>query len=265
MKKLFLALGLLASLIYGKKFVVLDPSTVETMYALNAERQIAAIATTMAKIYPAEKTSQLPSVGSYIKPSLEKIIESKPDMVFASFHSQGIVADLDKFKIPNVIIKADSVDDIYKNISLVAQQTGTQARAEVLIKQIKDNVSKHASDFGGKKIAILYQTSPLMAFNTNSLVGDIFAKLGFSNIASDLSAQTPILTPETLLVKNPDYIVVVAGMGGSKDEILAQYPSIAKTNAAKNGKIISVSPSLILRGTPRIAENLEKIVELLKQ
>lgn len=266
MKKIVLILSLVASLVYAKKIVVLEPSVVEMMYLLEADDQIAAISTlTMAKIWPEDKTVNLPSVGTYSKPNLEKIMELGPDLVVTSFHSQGVNADLAKFGIKTLVIKSDSLEDIYKNINLIAKETGKEEKAKELITQTKTKVAEFAnSGYQGKKVAILFSSTPIMAFNDNSLVGDIFAKLGFVNIASGMSGQTPIISPEILLSANPDYIIVVGGMGGSESEILAQNPTLKKINAAKNGKIITIPSSLLLRGTPRISENIEAIEKMLK-
>lgn len=66
MKKILIAL-LSASFALAKGLVVLDPAAVEIIYALGAQDQIAAIATTsMSKIRPETETAKLPSVGTYV-------------------------------------------------------------------------------------------------------------------------------------------------------------------------------------------------------
>lgn len=121
--KIFLALTIccFGANLSAKKLVVLDPAIVEMMYLLGAEDQIEAISTlSMSKIWPEEKTVHLKSVGTYTKPNLEKIVELKPDLVITSAHSSGVDDSLKNFNIPTLALRAESVDEIYKNIEEVA-------------------------------------------------------------------------------------------------------------------------------------------------
>lgn len=267
MKKIILALLLLSSFINAKKIVVLDPSIVEIMYMLEAESDIAAIATlSSAKIWPYEKTAKLPQVGSYSKPNLELIMQANPDLVVSSFHSQGINAELAKFNVKTITLKADSLDEIYKNITTMGEIVEKKDKAAELVNEIQEKINSFAeSQFKNKKIAILFSSTPMMAFTKKTLAGDIFSKLGFINIADNLKGATPIISSETLLVTNPDFIVMIGGMGGtSKDELLSQNPSLNKINAAKNNKIVTIPSSLLLRGTPRLKDSIDEIYKMLK-
>lgn len=248
----------------AKKIVVLDPAAVEIMYKLNAQEKIAAIATLdFAKIWPEDKTVNLASVGTYTKPNLEKIVQLKPDLVISSFHSDGVNKDLDKFGIKTITLKADSIQMIYDNIKTIASVTNTQNQAEQLIEKIEQKLaSLKNSNLNGKKILGIFSSTPLTAFNGKTLPGDIFERLGMINIAKDLQGSTPIASTEFILSQNPDYIVVV-GRGEDKDGFLKQNPILKATSAAKNNKIIVVSSSMILRGSPRIDEAIDAFYQLL--
>lgn len=267
MKKIILVLLLLSSFVNAKKLVVLDPSAVEIIYMLGAESHIAGISTlSSAKIWPYDKTEKLPKVGTYSKPNLELVMQMKPDLVITSFHSQGVNADLAKFNIKTITLKADSIDEVYKNIKTIAKVVDKEQVADELVGEIQKKIESFAnSEFKNKKIAVLFSSTPMMAFSNKTLAGDIFSKLGFINLADNMQGATPIISSETLLVANPDFIVMLGGMGGSsKDEFLAQYPTLNKIKAAKNGKIVSIPSSLLLRGTPRIKDSIDEIYKMLK-
>ena len=67
------------------------------------------------------------------------------------------------------------------------------------------------------------------------------------------------------MTQDPDYIIVVGGMGGDGENFLKQNPVLKKTTAAKNDKILIVPSSLLLRGTPRIGEAIDKFYEMLNK
>ena len=57
------------------RIVVLDPAVVEMVYLLGGEDKLVGIAKLeRSKIWPEEKTEKVESVGTFINPSLEKII-----------------------------------------------------------------------------------------------------------------------------------------------------------------------------------------------
>lgn len=264
MKKLFLILAILASFLNAKKLVVLDPAVVEIIYMLEAEDQIAAISTlSMSKIWPEEKTSKLKSVGTYTKPNLEKIVELKPDLVIVSFHSVDVQDSLKKFNLPTLTLKADSVDAIYGNIEEVGKITGKEEKAKEVISNIKAKFKSFEDPkLKGKKVVSFFSSTPITTFSSSTLPGDMLKKLGLINIADGLEGATPVVSPEFILSSNPDFIIIIGGMGNGSD-ILKTNPALSKTNAAKNNKIITVPSSLLLRGTPRIGDGVEHLYNLL--
>uniref|UniRef100_UPI003AF61F60 ABC transporter substrate-binding protein n=1 Tax=Campylobacter fetus TaxID=196 RepID=UPI003AF61F60 len=262
MKKILIILVALFEFAFGVKLVVLDPAAVEILYMLKAEDNIAAIAiSSMTKIYPEDKTAQLPNVGSYMKPNLERIVEINPDLVITSFHSINVDNDLKNLGLKTLSLNANSLNDIYKNIEKIADITQKQEEGKQLIDEIKYKLS-HQDKLSGKKVVVLFSALNLMAFNSGTLPIDITNNLGLKNIAENLQGATSVIQTEYILEQNPDFIIVVETANNSKS-LLQLYPVLSKTKAAKDGKIISVPSALILRGTPRITQSIEKIYEIL--
>ncbi|WP_162165822.1 ABC transporter substrate-binding protein [Campylobacter fetus] len=262
MKKILIILATLFEFAFGVKLVVLDPAAVEMLYMLKAEDSIAAIAiSSTAKIYPEDKTAKLPNVGSYMKPNLERIVEINPDLVITSFHSINVDNDLKNLGLKTLSLNANSLNDIYKNIEKIADITQKQEEGKKLIDEIKSKLS-HQDKLSDKKVVVLFSALNLMAFNDGTLPIDITNNLGLKNIAKNLQGTTSVIQTEYILEQNPDFIIVVETTNNSKS-LLQLYPVLSKTKAAKNGKIISVPSAIILRGTPRIAQGIENIYEIL--
>ena len=99
------------------RIVVLDPAVVEMVYLLGGEDKLVGIAKLeRSKIWPEEKTEKVESVGTFINPSLEKIIALKPDLVIESFHSSDAIdKSLSSNNIEIIKIQANSMEDIFKN------------------------------------------------------------------------------------------------------------------------------------------------------
>lgn len=265
MKKILTLLLVLTSFIYAKKLVILEPSIVEIIYKLGAQEQIQAISKMMhSKIYPAEKTDKLTSVGNYSKPNIEKIISLKPDLVITNRYSSKTKEDLERFGIKTTSFEANSIEDIYKNIKSIGEIVGKQKEASELIKDLKERLAKiDKTKLKGKKAIFFYSSSPLMAFNHKTLPGDILKFLGLVDLSDNLKGDRPIISQEYILTQNPDFIITLKGMGNTSD-ILEVNPLLKRTNAGKNKAIFFVPSSEYLRGTYRIVGAIEKLHETLK-
>lgn len=266
MKKIMLAFIFLVNLGFSKSLVVLDPSVVEILYMLEAEDEILAISTMLrSEIWPEDKTKNLPSVGNYSKPSIEKIVALKPKLVVINRYSTNLKDDLAKFGIKTTSFEASSISDIYKNIEEVGKIVSKEEKAKELIQSLKDkinNIKKFPEN--ANKAVFFYSTAPLMAFSSKTLPGDIFKLLGLKNLSDGIKGERPIISQEYLLTQNPNYILIVSGMANTEDLIKAN-PLLEKTDASKNKKIFYVKSASVLRGTPRIVDEIEKLANTLNE
>ena len=126
------------------RIVVLDPAVVEMVYLLGGEDKLVGIAKLeRSKIWPEEKTEKVESVGTFINPSLEKIIALKPDLVIESFHSSDAIdKSLSSNNIEIIKIQANSIEDIFKNFQKVAKILGKEKEAEKIIAEKRQKIEE---------------------------------------------------------------------------------------------------------------------------
>ncbi|PAF43174.1 ABC transporter substrate-binding protein [Helicobacter sp. 11S02596-1] len=260
MKKILLTLCLVLSFGIAKEsLVVLDPASIEIIYMLGGEKQILAIAKMQnSTIYPEEKTSQLKSVGTFSNPSLEQIIALKPTAVILSSYSLGLKENLERFGIKTLYLKADSLDQIAQNIKTLGEIVGKEANAKTLIADYEARI-KHLQEHPlDKRGVFIYSAAPLMVFPPDTLPGDVFKTIGIENIAKDTAGKRPILSQEYILQSNPE--VILYGLRiHDESELLKANPLLSKTKAAKEKKMYYLDIHSLLRGTPRIIEQIEAI------
>lgn len=240
------------------RIVLADPAGIEILYMLGAEDKIAAIGKTfMSKIQPVEKTNKLPSVGNITKPSIEKILSFSPDLVILNTMSVSTGDSLKKLKIPFIISETEKIDDIFKNLEIYGEFTGKKAEAiykdsKKRVDTLKAKLEKEPLNLKG---AILYVTTPMLAFNDESLPGEIMKFLGIKNIAGDLKGSRPIISQDLLIRENPDFL---AGAMSIKFPDDLKKSAVLKTTAGKKENLFIVDSSKILRGSPRLFEEMEK-------
>ena len=243
------------------RIVVLDPATVEMIYMLGAEDKIVGVANLeRSKVWPEEKVAKLESVGTFMKPSLEKIIALKPDLVIMSaLTGEELNNGLKSNNIEAKRVQANSIEEIFTNFLEVAKMLGKENEANKIIaeKKVKlEEIKKIAT--GNKKGLFVMSASPLMVFGNDNLPNDIMKLLNIKNIAENQKGRNPIVTPEFIMKENPDIIITLLP---NPAQIVATNPQLKNVNAIKNNKFIVVNSSQILRGSPRTIDQIEEIAK----
>lgn len=245
------------------RIVVLDPAVVESLYFIQGEGSIVAIAdTAKTPIWPQEKTKSLPKAGNIMKPSLEKVMSFNPDLVILNAMSEGFGESLRNHKINYIVNEGKKIDDILTNLEVFGAIAGKEDNAKIVAKEyreklstIKQTISKNPLNLKG---GFLFSTSPMMIFSQKSLPGEIFEILGIENISKGLPGSRPIVSSEYLLRENPDILVCSMSIE-SKEDIIRNNPIIERIKAGQKGNIFIIESDKILRATPRIIDALEEL------
>lgn len=246
------------------RIVVLDPAVVEMVYLLGGEDKLVGIAKLeRSKIWPEEKTEKVESVGTFINPSLEKIIALKPDLVIESFHSSDAIdKSLTSNNIEIIKIQANSIEDIFKNFQKVAKILGKEKEAEKIIAEKKQKIEEIKKiDTTEKKGLFILAPTPMRVFGKGTLPNDIMEMLNIKNIAAGMEGMSPTLTPEYIIKENPDIILTFVK---DPQEIVKANPQIKDISAIKNNKFVVLETGQILRGSPRMIDYIADVYQKTK-
>ena len=238
------------------RIVVLDPAVVEMVYLLGGEDKLVGI----AKL---ERSKKVESVGTFINPSLEKIIALKPDLVIESFHSSDAIdKSLTSNNIEIIKIQANSIEDIFKNFQKVAKILGKEKEAEKIIAEKKQKIEEIKKiDTTEKKGLFILAPTPMRVFGKGTLPNDIMEMLNIKNIAAGMEGMSPTLTPEYIIKENPDIILTFVK---DPQEIVKANPQIKDISAIKNNKFVVLETGQILRGSPRMIDYIADVYQKTK-
>ena len=241
-----------------EKIVVFDLGAADTIRALGFEKNIVGMPTKTIPTYLKDLAGKVKNVGSMKEPDLEAIAALEPDLIIASIRTQKFV---DKFKeiAPTVLFQA-SKDDYWTstkaNIESLASafgETSTQKAKEELAnldKSIQEVATKNESS-DKKALAILLNEGKMAAFGAQSRFSFLYQTLKFkpTDATFEDSRHGQEVSFESVKEINPDILFVInrtlaiGGDNSSNDGVL-ENALIAETPAAKNGKIIQLTPDL---------------------
>jgi iron complex transport system substrate-binding protein len=250
-----------------RRIVVISAGAVETLYLIGAEEAILAIPQYREPVWPEEKTLLLPTIGSQARPNQEVIVSLEPDLIIGNTMTGSVVEEFRRRGYPAIVHGAYRMEDIFNSALLMGRLTGREGEAEALTAEKRGKLASIKAELAEQPLhvkgAFLYAANPVMAFSGATLAGEILRILGAENIAQDLDAAQPILSPEYILASNPDFLFGALSFTDPA-AVLAADPAIPQTRAGREMNIRIVPSALFLRSSPRMVENLLELFEEVK-
>lgn len=235
-----------------QRIVSLVPSVTEILFALGLEEQIVGV--TSFCNFP-ESALAKPRVGGYSDPSLEAVILQQPDLVFISADSSSpaLLSRMEQLGLPVYVVYPRSLEETIAMLRAVGQVTGTAQGGEQLARQLEESVARTQAAVAGRKrprVLFCIMVQPLIVAGPESLVGDLIAAAGGTNIVPAGPNRYPTWGSEALVLADPDLIVISPHPGTPNPaELFSGWPEL---RAVKENRIVSVAPDWIHRPGPRL-------------
>ncbi|MDZ4678224.1 MAG: helical backbone metal receptor [Oligoflexia bacterium] len=260
---LFLFVGTLANANENanapKRIIALSPAIVELMYTLGFENKI--VGASEFADFP-EAAKKIPVVGPYTKPSLERIVQLKPDLVLIPIEGPAdIKRRFDQLKIRYEVLSMRTLDEIGSTAKQIASLVG---EADVGIKFEKNWSKQLIESFSTKKVftksphvLLEVEHSPLIIAGQMTFLHEILEKCGGENIFKDLKGY-PRISKELLFNKKIDLILLADHFSNeqTKTRALNNWKSFLPT---KNTRLVVLSPDITTRPGPRLLEGIKII------
>ncbi|MCS7125707.1 MAG: ABC transporter substrate-binding protein [Aigarchaeota archaeon] len=214
------------------------------------------------------------NIGGVVTLNVEKIVELKPDIVFISANLQGkLVPILEEKGLTVVALEANNILDVYRGIILIGKIMNIEEEALKVVNNIRDKIDsiqlKLANVQSKKSIIGVIWLEPIWASGSNTFLNDIISLAGGYNSLIDSNGWI-MSSPETIVVRNPEVILVTAmSIGLKPDEVLEKIKNIqgmSSVDAVKNDNIYLLygqAENIFLRPGPRIGEAVELLAKIL--
>jgi iron complex transport system substrate-binding protein len=241
-----------------QRIVSLAPSITETLFALGLDNKIVGV-TSYCDYPPEAKTKE--SIGDTLKPSLEKIIALKPDLVFVSTSSQleSFVRSLENANIPVYVSNPRNLEESLKTIQTIGEVAGAGQEARALVDGLRARIERVRVRVSSKEppsVFVMLGAEPLITVGGASFVNGLLTQAGGRSISADENSDYPQYSFETVIARNPEVIFLQMG-----DDQLPER--LRQTRAAKSGRVFHLNDDVLLRPGPRIVDALEQLAEKL--
>lgn len=240
----------------AKRIITLAPNLAEILFAAGAGDRLEAVVE--YSNFPAQ-VAGMQRVGDAFRIDLERIVALGPDLVIAwsSGNPQSALKKLEQLglKVWQVEIRRpEQIAEAVRNMSIAA---GTEhigmAEANRLISKLNKLKSDHIDN---APVTYFYQVAshPLYTINGEHIISRGLALCGGQNVFSQLPALAPQVSPESVILANPQ--VLLAAQGHEDQAALDIWDEWPRLRAVADGNMFYLPADQISQATPRFLDSL---------
>jgi iron complex transport system substrate-binding protein len=199
----------------------------------------------------------------------ERLISLDADLVvMAKYNDPAALDQLLDADVP-VFVLADfnTIDDIRANIRLLGQATGTEARAEAMIKRMETQLAAVQAKVADlEPVRVLYYEPGGVTYGPGSTVDEIITLAGGINVIAEAEmGPYPLISAEYVLTTDPDVILLGAWFSEVDDPLtwFTGDPVFGTLRAVQNGRVYAISDAHMTNVSQYIVLGVEDVARAL--
>ena len=246
-----------------QRIVVMLPSATETLCAVGACDRI--VATDDYSNWPAEVADK-PKAGGLYNPNVELIASFEPDLVISSKYGK-LAEALEKLGLTVYAVNTQTYDDIFRTARNLGRLVNREAEAEALVARINQQVYALESQAAKAKDrpTVYYEIDATpYTVGPDSFIGTLIKKARGVNVIPAELGLFPKISPELVVEKNPEVIVLGDAPYGVTAAKIAERPGWAGIRAIQDGRVCELTKEqtdVVHRPGPRVAEGLKVLID----
>ena len=242
------------------RFVVLGPSLVELMYVSGLGNRI--IGVDRYSDWP-EQVGNLPEVGGYIDPSLEKIVSLNPTSIHISGSSAVLRELAASLGIPCYSYRFDTLEDVFNSLDSLDARYGAEAadfRSELVFKL--DSLKAVMEDAApvSAMIVIYHEmgSSSMTVAGKSTYFADLLGSVN-CEISAPGTGSWPMISAEGVIDLSPDHIICLYPGRTDTADIAASEDGFFAGLGFEPDSVHCIFESYIMIPGGRIGETAERI------
>lgn len=265
------------------RIVSLAPAATEWIAALG--RLDGLIGRTEDCDFPLQGLDRIPSVGAFLSPNLEAVLQLRPRVVVAtdSFNPSRL-AEIVRSGVSVFLLNTKTMDGLAESILKLGLLLNAHERARVLVDQLKKaRSSRHRAAKGSRTMLAIIDVQGRYLASRDSFVGEIFSDAGWVNLAPTDGAF-PQVSEQWLRGQRPEDVFVFQKGADAEDagsrssgvnlKVLSALEGLwpgklrvaqkigvlsAAGKNAKAARVIELPSDLFMRPGPRLVQAFEML------
>ncbi|WIM67712.1 ABC transporter substrate-binding protein [Corynebacterium breve] len=260
-----------------QRVVLQNPASVETLAQLGVLDHVVAKAGYFPEDYFARDTnetlSKVPTLSDkldetgHVEVSYEDVMAEEPDLIigYSDEVNTDTVTDIPIVTEPTFCgeVRNASFEDINAHIDLYASLFNEREAAVNMKSDIAHYISRLNEQAGaGKSVAVVYpglNGAPMYAYGKDSMAHPIVESVGLTNVFDDQQDRVAEITPEQLVEKNPDVIVVLHSDEPGAKEAVKALPGADAITAVNKNEIFDMHLAFAEAPTPLAVQGAKQL------
>ena len=247
---------------YARRIISLAPSVTEHIHDAGAGKALVGI--TAYCDYPPVVQS-LPRAGDFTRPSYERMVALKPDLLIVE--SGTITRDAaetlsKRLGVPVYVMLSTSFAAIGKHIDAIGALTGIRGSVAAAQHRIRETLATvkriQAAGKTGPKVLMVISETPLFVAGPDGYLGDIIKLAGGRNVIK--AGAFPQVTPEAVMLLDPDIVLVGADTNGRPYPLTGPLRAL---RAARENRIHCIPGGNLGRPTLRTSAGVIELTRVL--
>lgn len=192
------------------RFIVLGPSLVELMFETGLGERVVGV--DRYSNWP-PRTENIPRVGGYVDPSMERIVALEPTSIHVSGRSSTIMEIAGSLGVPCYSYDFDSLEGLFSALdSLDARYGAGAARFRDRLEERLDSLAALMEPVAGLSVMVVVYhekgSSSMTVAGRETFFADILERVG-CEISSPGAGSWPMVSAEGVLSLSPDHIILL--------------------------------------------------------
>lgn len=243
------------------RVITLSPHATEMIYAAGAGDTL--IATVTSSDFP-EEARRLPRVGDGILLNQERIFMLRPTLLVgwlrstAAMHIEPIANMLGAQMVYSRPLRLRDIPAEVRRLGGMLGRADSAAAAADAMQARIDALEARYAGLPPISVFIEVGSKPLYTIGDDPLLNDALRVCGAVNVYADTGIPAPRVSVESVLVKDPQLLIIAESRIGNAEEVLHRWAEYGLP-AAKRGHIQAGDPDALYRPGPRLIDAMEAL------
>jgi len=246
----------------ARRVVSLIPASTELLFAIGADSAV--VGRTSYCDYPPEAKA-VPDLGDGIKPNIEALVASRPDLVvlYNSGQNAAVAGRLREFGIAALRVNTDALSSVPRVARILGKLTGREKAADSLAAVFDTALASATQPRVGRRprVLVLVWEQPPMTIGRGSFLSELVERAGGENLFADVTSSSGVVSIEAVAARDPDLIFTTVEWPSG----FATRPEWQVVPAVRRHRFLHVSGSEFDWPSPRSPQAIRQLAARLKE
>jgi ABC-type Fe3+-hydroxamate transport system substrate-binding protein len=243
-----------------QRIISLGPSGTEILASLGAIDRM--VGRSQWDLWP-DTVQSIPAIGDAIRPSVERIVALRPDLVvlYAAADNVAATEALKSAGVDVVSLRIDTIDDYFHALDSLGTRVGARPRADSitrLLRQQLDEVRQRGSTGSRVRVFIPVWEQPLMTVGAGSFLTELVTIAGGENIYGEQQKPSLTVSFEDVVRRDPD-VVLTGPASAARLRASREWQGL---RAVREGHVLAFDTTLVSHPSSRLGAAAKSLADL---